>query len=152
MSLCLGESGACGPSEFDDASRSSDGGHDMSSPAHVLIVEDSPIVRERLITIVKGLQLGTRVSTAESATIGRRMFALCNPDVVLLEIALPETSGFELLAEIKTERPSCIVMMLTSCGYAASPTGPQRLRADYMLTKSLEYEGISHVLTSLARR
>jgi YesN/AraC family two-component response regulator len=118
---------------------------------HVLIVEDSKIVRERLISLINSLRLGIRLSVAEDGVAALRLFEERQPDVVLLDIALPELNGFDLLVQMKGKQASVIIIILTSYAYPEFRANALRLGADFFLSKSMEFERITHVLSSLVR-
>lgn len=119
-------------------------------PLKVLIVEDSSIVRERLVGLINGLRLGIRVITAADGDLGLNAFLREHPDIVLLDIALPGMNGFDLLAEMKSLRPFCVVVMITSYNYPEFRDNALRLGADHFLSKIMEFERITEVITSLA--
>ena len=57
--------------------------------------------------------LGVRVvGEAESGAAGLALFFRCRPDVVLLDICLPDANGFTILDQIRTAAPRCAVVML----------------------------------------
>jgi CheY-like chemotaxis protein len=71
----------------------------------VLIIEDSAIVRERLIAMIDQLHLPIRVAAvADGLQAVLRFEKLC-PDAVVLDIELPGLNGFDLLAQFKLQRP-----------------------------------------------
>src|SRR3954447_21086872 len=80
-------------------------------PLRVLLAEDSPIVRQRMVALINGLGRPIRVAAAADGTEARRLFNETNPEAAVLDIALPDTTGFDLLAKFKAKRPACVVMM-----------------------------------------
>ena len=71
---------------------------------HVLVVDDEPDIR----TLVKEIleDEGFRVSVAENAAAAREARRQQRPDVVLLDIWMPDTDGISLLREW-AERGAC---------------------------------------------
>src|SRR5262245_47153744 len=70
---------------------------DLSPDLQVLVVEDSPIVRERLIrllSVVPNLRIVSEAATADEAI--RKITDLC-PDVVTLDLRLGKGSGLDVL-------------------------------------------------------
>lgn len=88
----------------------------MSKPAPIrlLLVDDSDVVRAGLRALLgaePGLQLlGEAASVAEAVAAARRR----RPDVILLDIRLPDGSGFDACREILREMPEARVLILTS--------------------------------------
>jgi CheY-like chemotaxis protein len=65
----------------------------------IVIVEDHPDTRTLLSDFLT--RLGARVITAGDAETALQEIQQCHPNVVLSDIGLPRTSGFELLDEIR---------------------------------------------------
>jgi len=114
----------------------------------VLIIEDSPIVRERLIALIDQLHLSIRVTVADGLQAVLRFGKLC-PDAVVLEVELPGVNGFELLAQFKLQRPACVVIMLTTYAYPEFRENAMRLGADHFFDKAMEFERVTEVLSAL---
>ena len=115
----------------------------------VLIIEDSPIVRERLIALIDQLHLPIRVAAvADGLQAVLRFEKLC-PDAVALDIELPGLNGFDLLAQFKLQRPGCVVIMLTTYAYPEFRENAMRLGADHFFDKAMEFERVTEVLSAL---
>lgn len=111
-------------------------------PIIVAIVEDSRTIREslrRIIDDTPGLQCAWAVGSAEEAITHAPR---CRPEVILMDIHLPNMSGIECAARIKEISPETDVIMLTvyedndkifralqagACGYLLKRTQPERL-------------------------
>jgi len=118
-------------------------------PLRVLIVEDSSIVSERLVAMINGLRLPIRMSSAENGEKAAQIFLKQKPDAVVLDIALPDLSGFDLLAQFKTQQPACTVIMLTTYAYPEFRANAARLGANFFFSKVMEFERVSEVLAAL---
>jgi DNA-binding NarL/FixJ family response regulator len=82
-------------------------------PIRVLMVDDHPVVLAGLKALV-GAQ--PDISVVGEARDGRTALRLANqlsPDVVVMDISLPEMNGIELAAALRAERPACRVLVLT---------------------------------------
>ena len=80
----------------------------------ILVVDDHPVVREGLVAML-GTQQDMRV-VAEAGT-GQDALALvsrCNPDVVLIDLQLPDTDGANVIEIIKAQQPQISVLVLTA--------------------------------------
>src|SRR6266540_6111326 len=92
----------------------------MTAPAsriRVLVVDDSTLVREGLRAVLSthgkasGIEvIGEAGTVAAGVAEARRL----SPDVVLLDIRLPDGSGLDACREIKRITPSARVLILTS--------------------------------------
>ena len=82
-------------------------------PVRVLMVDDHPVVLAGLKALV-GADAGlTIVGEARDGRTALRLAMELVPDVVVLDISLPEMNGVELAAALRAERPECRVLVLT---------------------------------------
>jgi two-component system response regulator DevR len=85
-----------------------------SAPIRLLLVDDSDVVRAGLRALLgaeAGLQLlGEAASVAEAVAAARRL----RPDVILLDIRLPDGTGFDACRQILQHLPETRVLILTS--------------------------------------
>ncbi len=80
-------------------------------PVRVLIVEDSPVVREHLRRIISA---DPRLTVAGIAASGEEALAIVDevaPDVISMDIQLPGIQGFETTRRIMSHRPTPIVVV-----------------------------------------
>jgi len=78
--------------------------------AKVLIVDDD---RDQRTVLTALLEEDCQVSTAENGAALLRAFALEQPDIVLLDVKLPDADGLELLPQLKKRWPETEVLVLT---------------------------------------
>jgi len=83
-------------------------------PLRVLIVDDHEVVREGLRSILNRRE-GINV-VGEAGTVGTAVeeASRLRPDVVIMDVRLPDGSGVEACREIRQENPDTKVIMLTS--------------------------------------
>ncbi len=79
----------------------------------VLLVDDEYLIRYSLKKLIE--QEGYEVFAAASEHEALRFFEERKPDVVILDIHLPDANGLVILKTIKEISPSAIVMMATGC-------------------------------------
>jgi len=115
----------------------------------VLVVEDSPIVRERLIALLAELSNVVIVGQAADGFSAQALFRQHRPDAVVLDIQLPGLNGMDLLAEFKREQPSCVVIVLTTYPFKEFRNRCAALGADHFLDKAMEFERVTEVLSTL---
>ncbi|MFP2927807.1 response regulator [Pyxidicoccus sp. 3LG] len=125
-----------------------------AGPAHgrVLVVDDDAkialICREVLENI------GFDVSTAGSIEEGRRSLRERRPDVVLLDVTLPDGDGFVFLEEIKAERASghISVIFISARAETSSKVRALKLGGDDYLTKPFDALELGARVESVMRR
>ena len=89
---------------------------DGSAPQtlRILVVDDHEVVRQGLVALLdrrEGLQVVAQAGTVAEAIEQARRF---EPDIVVLDVRLPDGSGIEACREIRSELPKTRVIMLTS--------------------------------------
>ena len=112
----------------------------------VLVADDSMVVRQRLTEMLEDIDSIEVIDQAGSIHESLNSFRANFPEVVILDIRLPDGSGIDALRSIKNERPGTIVIMLTNF-----PTSQYRRRcidfgADFFFDKSTEYQEVRHVV------
>ena len=80
--------------------------------ATILIIDDEWSILESLEMFLS--EKGHRTFKAASGEEGYRIFCAVNPDMVFLDIRLPDLSGLDILDRIKRKRPTARVTMMTA--------------------------------------
>lgn len=118
----------------------------MPRPVNALIVDDEAHVRVLLGALLK--QLGVRTTwEAADGTAGMAQVGLHNPEVVLLDINLPEINGLEVLAKLKAEYPKIPVIVVSAQTTVRTLNRARELGADAYVVK---YAAKSEVLQTLS--
>ena len=107
----------------------------MDTPRTIMVVDDNPDI----ITIVKTILEGKGYNVL-SASSGQELLNLLNnqkPDLIILDIMMPEMDGLEVLGRLKgiTETASIPVILLTAKVQYEDVLGGYKLGADYYITK-----------------
>jgi two-component system chemotaxis response regulator CheY len=81
----------------------------------VLIVDDAAFMRAAIKTILErnGFEV---VGEAENGAIGVRKYQKLRPDIVTMDITMPEMTGLEALKHIRSFDPDAKVVMITAMG------------------------------------
>jgi two-component system, OmpR family, KDP operon response regulator KdpE len=108
-----------------------------ASPLKVLIVDDEPPIRKLL-----RMGLGTQGYEILDAPNGKTALALLDekPDLVILDLGLPDIGGLDLLAMIRARNDAVPIIVLSSRGDEAGKVKALDLGADDYLTKPFGME------------
>ena len=80
----------------------------------VLSVDDHPLVREGVGTIINGQADMSLAGTASNGREGIEAFRALRPDVTLMDLRLPDLSGLDVMIAIRSEFPDARVIVLTT--------------------------------------
>ena len=82
----------------------------MNDPALILIVEDNP---GSLMLATVALELeGFKVEGAETAEQARALLGSSTPDLILMDIQLPDTDGLEFTRELKADPATAAIPVI----------------------------------------
>jgi len=84
------------------------------TPARVLIIDDHPVVRQGIKSLLSNYETFEVVGEAATGQAAIDEFRASRPDVVLLDIRLAQDSGLEVLDLILDDDPEARVLMLSS--------------------------------------
>jgi len=100
--------------------------------ASVLVVDDERLIRWSLEQQLQ--REGYRVHSAENGALALQCAQTEPPDVVLLDVRLPDRDGLELLERFRARDPECLVIMMTAHGGVDSAVRAMKLGAyDYLI-------------------
>lgn len=87
---------------------------DLARTLRLLIVDDHEVVRQGLVALLgrrEGFEVVAEAGTVAAAVDQARKF---QPDIVVMDVRLPDGTGIEACREIRAELPATRVVMLTS--------------------------------------
>ena len=113
----------------------------------ILVVEDHSETLQALSRLLS--HFGHEVSVADGAQNARNIFESREFDVVLCDIALPDGSGYDVIAEAKRKRP---VKAVALTGFSATEDIERGKQAgfDFHLTKPVDFHELRAVLGQVA--
>jgi two-component system KDP operon response regulator KdpE len=109
----------------------------MNQHPHVLVIDDEPQILRALRTILSAKQF--RVSTASRGEEGLALAAAQPPDVVILDLTLPDLDGFEVCARLREWTQVPIIVLSVRDGEGDKVRALDRGADDY-LTKPFGIE------------
>lgn len=106
-------------------------------PPTLLCIDDDTLIRELLIVQLLTLTKGeTPIYEAADGATGIRLAGEHHPDIVLLELGLPDMSGFRVIEEINKLKPRPRILILTASAPDQALERVQRCEVAGLLIKS----------------
>lgn len=114
-----------------------------------LVVEDEGMFQELLITMLRGRTCLRDISGAESAAQAIAQCSQTKPDLLILDIALPDGNGLTVARALQALRPDARMIVLSS--YASTFQRPQDLRNNIVavIDKSRAFEELDQEIQAL---
>jgi CheY-like chemotaxis protein len=122
----------------------------MSNPKTVLVVEDSPVQATALVQFLK--QMGLQVVHAFDGRAGIAMADQVNPDLVLLDIEMPEMDGYEACRRLKDNPRTAsipVVMLTVHSGPELAQHGIELGAVEYIPKDAFSYRVLEETLRQL---
>lgn len=117
----------------------------------VLIADDSEVFVERLLRAlgeINGIEIVGRARTGAEAVQALRQM---RPEIVILDISMPDGSGIDVLESMRRENLSPITIVLTALAFSQYRRRCLQLGARFFFDKSTEFTRVSEVLSRLAQ-
>ena len=86
----------------------------MTEPIRIVIADDHPIVRQGLAAVLEQeedlIVVSQAVNGLEAVALAREL----RPDIILMDLQMPEMDGVEAIQKIKEESPEIGIIILTT--------------------------------------
>jgi DNA-binding NarL/FixJ family response regulator len=112
-------------------------------PIRVLLVDDHAVVRRGLRSFLELLDDITVVGEAENGRLGLEAARRLRPDVVLMDLLMPDLDGIAATAAIKAELPDIEVVALTSFAEESRVTAALEAGASGYVLKDAEADDVA---------
>lgn len=119
------------------------------APVKILVVDDDPAIRNLLQRFLS--QQGYQVESGQDGQTGLELFDQLNPDLVVLDVNLPDTTGYKLCQEMQS-RTGVFVLMLTSRNDEADKMKGFAEGADDYITKPFSLVEIGARIAAILKR
>ncbi|MDQ1716215.1 MAG: two-component system, OmpR family, operon response regulator KdpE [Pseudonocardiales bacterium] len=117
---------------------------------HVLVVDDEPqLLRTLVLTLT---QRGFQVSTAADGTTALRIAKTETPDLVLLDLGLPDIDGLEAIRRLRRDDPGLPIIVLSARSGSNDKIVALDLGASDYMTKPFDINELLAHLRAVARR
>jgi two-component system chemotaxis response regulator CheY len=122
-------------------------GHgEMEKGKKVIVCDDSSFVRRKLTDLLK-----TMNCEVYEASDGGEVVGVCrevNPDIIFMDIIMPETNGLDALIEIRKFNQQVKIIMLSSFGTATNLLQALKCGANDFVQKPYTTEQIAKIIAS----
>ena len=119
------------------------------APVKILVVDDDPAIRNLIHRFLS--QQGYQVESGHDGQTGLELFEQLNPDLVALDVNLPDTTGYKLCQEMQ-RRTGVFVLMLTSRTDEADKMKGFAEGADDYITKPFSLVEIGARVAAILKR
>jgi CheY-like chemotaxis protein len=114
----------------------------------ILVVDDSPWVRARLVALLASQLPGADVSAAPSTEAALELVRVHRVDVVVLDLHMPGRDGLELLAALQAAPRAPRVLILTADATEQHRRACLARGAEALLDKATEFERVAALILS----
>lgn len=118
----------------------------------IAIVEDSDHIRKNLIKFISAIKDAEVVGEAEDVDPAIILIEEKKPDIVVLDIELKNSNGFNLLYKIKNfPQKSPVVMMFSNLSSVSYKEKALKAKADYFFDKTNDFDELVMTIESLIK-
>ena len=120
-----------------------------SGTVKLAIIDDSAVIRRRLVSMLTQLDGVKLVGEATDAIEGLDLIRAERPDVVILDVRMESRSGIGLLEDLKYDSSMPVIIVLTNYPYVAYRQRCMQLGARYFFDKTTEFVRVAEVMQEL---
>lgn len=118
----------------------------------VIVADDSELLRERIRSVLTSFASVELVGEAADGRTAVRMVKELVPDLIILDIQMPELSGINALKEIRKNGSRAKICVLTNFPYPQYRDRCFAEGADYFFDKNAEFQKLATMITDLTAK
>ena len=111
----------------------------------IMVVDDSMLMRNKLIKVLEGLRYEV-VETASDGVEAIEKFRECLPDIVTMDISMPNMNGIKAVEAIIKEFPKAKIIMLSAINQKALVVEAIEKGAKHYIVKPFSEEKVRSVI------
>lgn len=119
-------------------------------PISVMIVDDHEVVRRGIAEVVERAEGMTVIAEAGSVADGVRRAGLVRPQILLVDLQLPDGTGIDLMTQVRATQPDVKAIVLTSFDDDDALAAALEAGASAYLLKSVRGAEITEVIKAVA--
>ena len=116
---------------------------------NVLIVDDSEIIRSRLVDMLSDIKDIGVINQAENLKQAVSSIYRSSPNIIILDLQLPDGCGLELIDKIKTMQLNPVIIVFTNYTFPQYRKKSEDLGVKYFFDKSKEFTNVYELLKEL---
>ncbi|MEO6323692.1 MAG: response regulator transcription factor [Thermoanaerobaculia bacterium] len=124
----------------------------LPRPLKILLVEDAPEVRGRIVSLIAEIPELELAGVAASVGEAQELLGTLRPDVALLDLRLPDGSGLDILRELRARCGGAFVAIITAFDTPRLRSSCLTAGADAFLSKTSEINELPDLLRDIVRR
>ncbi len=121
----------------------------MQAILNILVVDDVEMVRNRIVEIISELECVGSITHAGNFEEGLQKLEQVKPDLVLLDLSLPDRNGIELLRHISRKYTGTKVMVISNHANEYYKNLCSSLGALHFIDKSKDYDLIPEYISKI---
>ena len=115
----------------------------------LLIVDDSKLIREELKSMIIRKTACTDILEADDIKSGLKIIHETRPNILIVDLSLPDGTGFEIITVAKDILPDSLIIILTNHPFKRFEKKAIELGANYFFDKSFDILKVMDIITSL---
>ncbi|MDO9043038.1 MAG: response regulator transcription factor [Desulfocapsaceae bacterium] len=117
----------------------------------VIVVDDHKIVRDGLCSLIEGLFGYTIVGWAENGRQAIEVARQEKPDIIIMDVSMPEMNGIDATSSIMEEMPFCKIIVLSMHSDKRFITGALQAGASGFLLKECAFQELNQALDAVQK-
>ena len=112
----------------------------------VVIVDDSAHIREKVGELIASIDTCHVSGTADNGKAALELIDAVKPDIVILDIRMPEMSGLDVLEQLQNLLTDICFIVFSNHNESAYASRCEQLGADYCLDKNKDFDSLRQIL------